>query len=65
MGNSLPRRKPGDDPVSTLAPVIFIQSSPVKSRRQGKKVLRVMGKEEKPPMFYTKPIFKSKKYDLF
>ena len=47
----------------TLAPVIPIKSVPRKAFKLERKISRVE-EEKKMPLFYTKPIFKSKKHDL-
>ncbi|MER3499051.1 MAG: hypothetical protein C4308_10675 [Chitinophagaceae bacterium] len=63
MNNSLQRRNREEEVKTTLAPVIPLRSVRVEEKRESRKVSREE-KEERLPLFYTKPIFKTKKYDL-
>jgi len=47
----------------TLAPVIPLRSAPKENGRPGGKVSKIR-EDMNTPMFYDKPIFKTKKYDL-
>jgi hypothetical protein len=63
MSNSLSLQNFEDITTSALAPVIPMRSVPSENDKQIRKVSKVKGEKE-VPLFYTKPIFKTKKYDL-
>jgi hypothetical protein len=63
MISSSPRQQQLSVETKTLAPVISLRSAPKENSRPGRKVSKL--KEDlNLPMFYTKPIFRTKKYDL-
>jgi hypothetical protein len=64
MSNSLLRRDREDITTKALATVISMQSATRESYKQ-KEETSNMKAEKKTPLFYTKPIFKSKKHDFF
>ena len=63
MNNSAPLQKLEDITVRFLAPVIPIKSVPIENNKKKRKVSKVK-LEKRTPLFYDKPIYKSKKYDL-
>ena len=63
MNNSAPLQKPGDIIIRPLAPVIPMKSVPTENNKLKRKVSEVK-LEKGSPLFYDKPIYKSKKYDL-
>jgi hypothetical protein len=63
MSNSLSLQHFEDITRNALAPVIPMRPVPSENHKQKRKVSKVK-REEEMPLFYTKPIFKSKKYDL-
>ena len=64
MNNSAPIPSLGDKIIiRPLAPVIPMKSVPGESDKLKRKVLKVKA-EKGTPLFYDKPIYKSKKYDL-
>jgi len=66
MSNRLLLQSPGEITIRALAPVIPIRSVSSENYKQTRKVSKVKleKKEKGTPLFYTKPIFKTKKYDL-
>jgi hypothetical protein len=63
MNNSAPLQKLEDITIRALAPVIPMKSVPVENYKLKRKVSKVK-LEKGTPLFYDKPIYKSKKYDL-
>jgi hypothetical protein len=63
MPNSAPLQNLEDITVRTLAPVVPMISVPHENDKLGRKVSKVK-LEKGTPLFYDKPIYKSKKYDL-
>jgi hypothetical protein len=47
----------------SLAPVISIRSAQPETENKKTRISR-KSREDKAPLFYTKPIFKTKKYDF-
>ena len=63
MNNTLSLKEPDNTPANLIAPVIPIWAVTRKNTRQKEPI--VMEKmEKKIPLFYTAPIFKSKKHDF-
>jgi hypothetical protein len=63
MNNSAPLQNLKDITVRSLAPVIPMKSVPHENDKLKRKVSKVK-LEKGTPLFYDKPIYKSKKYDL-
>jgi hypothetical protein len=63
MSNSQSLQNFEDITRNALAPVVPMRSVPSENNKQLRKVSKVKP-EKREPLFYTKPIFKSKKYDL-
>jgi len=63
MNNSAPLQILEDITIRPLAPVIPMKSVPKESNKLKRKVSKVK-LEKGMPLFYNKPIYKSKKYDL-
>jgi hypothetical protein len=63
MNNSAPLQNLEDITVTLLAPVIPMKSVPKENDKLKRKVSKVK-LERGTPLFYDKPIYKSKKYDL-
>ena len=63
MNKSAPLQDLEDIIVRPLAPVIPMKSVPNENDKLGRKVSRIK-LEKGTPLFYDKPIYKSKKYDL-
>jgi hypothetical protein len=63
MNNSAPLQNFEDITVRLLAPVIPMKSVPNENDKLKRKVSKVK-LEKGTPLFYDKPIYKSKKYDL-
>jgi hypothetical protein len=63
MSNSLSLQSHEELTTNILAPVIPMRSVPSENHKQKRKVSNAE-REKKTPLFYTKPIFKTKKYDL-
>jgi hypothetical protein len=63
MNNSAPLQKLEDITIRALAPVIPMKSVPIENYKLKRKVSKVK-LEKRAPLFYDKPIYKSKKYDL-
>jgi len=63
MNNSASLQHVKDITVRTLAPVIPLKPLPKEEVNKKRKVLNVK-RENLPPQFYNKPIYKPKKYDL-
>jgi hypothetical protein len=63
MNNSAPLQKLEDITIRALAPVIPLKSVPIENNKLKRKVSKVK-LEKRTPLFYDKPIYKSKKYDL-
>jgi hypothetical protein len=62
MNNKLPTAKLEDITTNTLVSAIAIRSVPNENNKHKRRVSNVKLEDETP--FYTKPIFKTKKYDL-
>jgi hypothetical protein len=63
MNNSAPLPNLEDITIRPLAPVIPMKSVTTENDKLKRKVSRVK-LEKGMPLFYNKPIYKSKKYDL-
>jgi len=63
MNYSAPLQKLEDITIRPLAPVIPMKSVPPENDKLKRKVSKVKLENGKP-LFYDKPIYKSKKYDL-
>jgi hypothetical protein len=63
MNKSAPLQKLEDITIRPLAPVIPMKSVPDENDKLKRKVSMVK-LEKGMPLFYDKPIYKSKKYDL-
>jgi len=63
MNNSAPLQILEDITIRPLAPVIPMKSVPKESNKLKRKVSKVK-LEKGMPLFYNKPIYKPKKYDL-
>jgi len=63
MNNGAPFQSLKDITIRPLAPVIPMKSVPSENDKLKRKVSKVK-LERKTPLFYDKPIYKSKKYDL-
>jgi len=63
MNKSAPLQKLEDITIRALAPVIPMKSVPIENDKLKRKVSKVK-LEKRTPLFYDKPIYKSKKYDL-
>jgi hypothetical protein len=63
MTSSLPRQQQENFEARKLAPLIPLRSAPKENRKPRRKVSK-QEEDLNAPSFYTKPIFKTKKYDL-
>jgi len=63
MNNGAPLQNLEEIIVRPLAPVIPMMSVPNENDKHGRKVSKVK-LEKRTPLFYDKPIYKSKKFDL-
>jgi len=63
MSNAASHHYFKDITVRPLAPVIPMKSAPMENNKLKRKVSKVKS-EVRTPLFYNKPIYKSKKYDL-
>jgi hypothetical protein len=63
MNNSAPLQNFEDITIRPLAPVIPMKSVLTENNRLRRKVSKAK-LEKRIPLFYNKPIYKSKKYDL-
>jgi len=63
MTSSSPRQQRESVEARILAPVIPLRSATKENSKPGKKVSK-LEEDLDLPLFYTKPIFRTKKYDL-
>jgi hypothetical protein len=63
MNTSAPLQKLEDITIRALAPVIPMKPVPFENDKPKRKVSKAR-LEKRTPLFYDKPIYKSKKYDL-